>query len=229
MRWVLGLCLVAMTGWGFPAFYEIYPPTLRALDGTRSFEGDRHQAFAGDLVARLSDGSEWKVRPQSRRDYESWIPGEPVSVQLRPHDYLFKREHHFFLVNHVRNSFVKAMMVTPRHVPNPTVIVDSETFVARTELRSEKKVIVHRDGDEETLHTTRTDPVWRQRVTLSDGSQWVLRDTSYPWHPGTVITVGHRGQPNRYYNFVLIAGDQREVLTREARPYFVDHLRPSTT
>lgn len=219
---VLALLFGAMKGEALSDFAEIYPPVMQELVGTDQFRGDRHGDFWGDSVAVLSDGSAWKVHPESEETYRTWLPGEVVRVIARTDFYWFKREHKFALYNANRNQFAKVMLVC--HKEEPLTIVGIDTYHKGYQAVYNENTYEVRENDGSTR--THTEHVFshyvpadfRKILFLSDGSVWVIRENLSAFQLGMRIYVGAQGRHDAFYDFVLIGGDQREAVWTWARP-----------
>jgi hypothetical protein len=203
-------------------FQEIYPETVQALEMTENFLGDRHGAFRGDLVAYLSDGSGWKVHPDSRITYSHWSQGDVVRIMVRNDFYWFKREHKFSLYNYNRNESVKVMLVHHKTFP-PLKVIDVDFYYASSATYpvTETVIVYHDDGTQEAIESTHwetspSDP--RKILALNDGSVWDIKDSWNYFVPGTHVYVGAQGRNGISFDFVIICGDQREAIWTWARP-----------
>lgn len=184
-------------------FYYTLP---KHLEATTIFAGDRHGDFKGDFVAHLSDGSAWKIHPDSKEIYSQWQSGDVLSIQLRTDSYVFKREHKFELINNSRGGSAKAMIVKHMSAPEPLHVVSS-----------------YYSWIEEKNYTG---------IILSDGSVWTVnrsklfnRDTPvyvavlpkhYPVYDGVLSETYFFPLDKWDYQFVLIIGDQREAVATDA-------------
>ena len=161
---VLFFCISALAPLeGLLHFQDIYPETVQTLELIGDFAGDRHGAFRGDLVAKLSDGSEWKVHPENRDSFSRWCQGDVVRVMARTDWYWFKREHKFSLYNYNTNESVKVMIVAHKLFPESLRIASVDyyyggyTYVPVTETVT----IYHDDGSQEAIESTH----WETRLT----------------------------------------------------------------
>jgi hypothetical protein len=190
-------------------YKETYPPVVQTLENTSLFSGDRHGDFRGDKVAILSDGSGWKVHRDSASLYQSWQKGEHVRVMARRDWYWFNREHHFYLYNEDRDESIKVMLV--KHKENPLTIVSTHTY-----FKYWRRIYNQINGQS---YYCGTEPAaFRKLLTLSDGSQWVVRDNFNRYNVGQQVYIGAHGDPDWYYDFLLICLDQREAVWDWARP-----------
>lgn len=202
---------------------SIYPPVNKTLEGHAVCKGDRHGDFKGDLMAELSDGSLWKIHPDCREEFQRWQIGEKIHVAKRSDRFWFKREHHFLLINHFSNSSVKAMLF--RHGgKDPLRIVDTESYYKSISPKFIKEVTKTEDNngkekvEEKDVYIGNIPSNPRKILRLSDGSEWVIKDLLGEFQKGMKVYIGAQRIPQRIYDFVLIIGDEREVIYTLARP-----------
>ncbi|MES2122649.1 MAG: hypothetical protein V4492_07740 [Chlamydiota bacterium] len=203
-------------------FADVYPPVVQTIVETSPFRGDRHGQFRGDDVVVLSDGSAWKVHPKSKDTYRKWYLGDRIHVSLRTDWYWFKREHKFFLNNLESGEKVKVMCVQHKYYPLTIVGMDhycksyGPTWSPQTELYTDQ------DGRLQSqtvwVYGGKVPKDYRKILVLSDGSTWVIKNHINDFQLGMKVFVGAQGAPGRFYDFVLIAGDEREAVCTLARP-----------
>ncbi|MDR3624724.1 MAG: hypothetical protein P4L16_06250 [Chlamydiales bacterium] len=203
-------------------YSDIYPSIIQTIASTSVFSGDRHGQFEGDLLTTLSDGSTWKIHPDSRSTYESWQVGDHVRVKLRTEFYWFKREHKFELFNHDRGQTVKVMLIKHKTIPGPLKIISTETYAKSTRTIQETKEVlkVKEDGTtkKEYVIETKEEPCdFRKILSLNDGSTWVIKENLNQVQLGSRVYIGAQGVPGQFYDYVIITGDQREALSTRAR------------
>jgi|GEM_PF-2601042 len=217
LTWLFMGSLSALTNYA-----QVYPPILQTVQGSDVFHGDRHGEFRGDDVAILSDGSGWKVHPDSMARYRMWGLGDIVRIALRTDWYWFSRQHHFLLVNESRGDSVKVMLA--QHKTYPLTIVGIDCYYKSQ--RPVYQTTSHNFFDSDGKMTTGTSSTFvgyepcdpRHVLILSDGSVWVIKDKFSDFQIGTKVYLGAQGQPGRFYDFVIISGDEREATWTMARP-----------
>jgi len=203
-------------------FERVYPPVIQTIAASETFKGDRHGAFYGDAVAVLSDGSKWKIHPLCKEAYQKWTPGDRVNVALRKDWYWFKREHKFVMYNLTRAESANVMIVG--HREDGLRIATTEVYHKRTIslYDTERYMRVTPDGRSELVEHQvycGEKPVEMRKVlVLSDGSVWVIRDHLNDFNLGLRVYIGAQGHPKKFYDFVLITGDEREAIYTMARP-----------
>ncbi len=192
---------------------------LRTLDGVETFEGDRHNQFAGDFVAVLNDDSRWKVHPGDKAKFRKWNFGDEVHVRLRTSHYWFKREHKFDLYNHTLKDSVRVMLV---NYPDQALFVQAFQDV---EVDRELKTRPAKDKYGQPLKDSKGDPILEQYweciyhrdLLLSDGTVWRIKSVYDAFAEGKFVYVGMNSESDGLFYF-LIAGSEREaVWTRAAR------------
>lgn len=203
-------------------YAEVYPPIMQAIIDSAFFRGDIHGEFVGDDVTILSDGSAWKVHPDSIATYRSWNLGDIVHIAVRTDWYWFKREHKFLLYNHNRAESIKVMLAQHKMIPLKIVSTDTyyksqrAVFIPQTVYTTD----VHGNNVSEThtqfSHYEPSNP--RKVIALSDGSVWVIKDNLNEFQLGMNVYVGAQGQPEKFYDFVMISGKEREAEWTLARP-----------
>lgn len=200
----------------------VYPPIMQTIQETLVYGGDRHGDFRGDYVVALSDGSLWKVHPNDRLRYESWFIGDQVHVSVRTDFYWFKREHKFLLNNDSRPDAVKVMLVGHKQYP-PLKIAQTKTYYKSESPHYEDQVSTSYDnyGNTKTKVKSKfvgykgSDP--RKVLILSDGSCWVVKEHLNDYQVGMNVYIGVQGDPTRFYDYVIISGDEREATWGYAR------------
>lgn len=204
-------------------YAEVYPPIMQSLEGSVPFNGDRHGEFWGNPVAILSDGSAWKVHPQSMETFKTWQAGDIIHVGVRTDWYWFKREHKFLMYNHTRGTTAKVMLV--QHKTQPTTIVSTETYYKSKEPHYIYRTVKKTDPNTgvTTYHTEEIfagykDSNPRKILFLSDGSIWVIKANFNSFQLGMNVFVGAQGVPNKFYDFVMITGTEREAQWTMGRP-----------
>lgn len=171
-----------------------------------SFNGDRHGEFENDLVAILNDGSGWKVHPEDRNKFSAWDRNDAILVRKRTSFYWFKREHKFELYNHSNNETVRAMIV--RYPTYPLSIEATDIYKAYTDFRMgswmDSKGTVH--------YYSYTVDVFYKLVFLSDGTSWVITDSSEfsNFCMNDIVYLGFN-KDDKYVSPFLISGIQRQA------------------
>ncbi len=157
--------------------------TIRDLKEVSLFDGDSHGDFKNDFVATLSDGSAWKVHPDDTEKFSAWQLNDQIYVHARRSRYWFKREHNLELYNIKLNESVKAMLV--EYPQEPLYVTDVACYIADRYLRTKEYVasngktfevldwILESDYKKDKSPSIWT-AVYRTKVTLSDGSSWLL-------------------------------------------------------
>lgn len=169
------------------------------------FQGDKHGDFRGDIVIYLADGSAWKGHPNDQKRLSRWEPGDFVHISLRTSSYWFKREHKFLLNNHSRKETVKVMLVD--HGPQPLMICSiSEIYYTEVELIP---VWGWNDNDEYTILYYDEEPIYKQNITLSDGSGWIIHKNFSKFLRGAGAYIGFDEFKNQFF---LIVGQEREAV-----------------
>lgn len=177
------------------------------LLGSYVFQGDSHGDFAGDLVAVLNDGSQWKVHPDNPEQFLHWNVGDTVHIAVRTSWYWFKREHKFHLVNHNNGQVVKVMLV--KHSDVPLMIVDATKPMATDSYT----VPVYSTDSNGNLYVSGYRQVpcdYRSQITLSDGSVWIIRKKFSSFKYGRKVYVGYNESSVAIKPF-LISGIEREA------------------
>lgn len=180
---------------------------LRSISSVYLFKGDRHHQFAGNYVAVLNDGSEWKVHPEDSAKYREWNINDIVHPRFRTSSYWFKREHHFKLYNHNRNETVRVMLV--RHATVPFQIIDKQTVEVNRRLCQE----IDEKGFPQGNYWTIT---YRTYLYLNDSSIWAVDDLQY-FENGKFIYIGLDSNSDGFTYF-FIAGTEREAVWSKATP-----------
>lgn len=189
----------------FTNFADTYPSVMQTLLGSDIYQGDRHGDFKEDLVAILSDGSAWKIHPDSGKLYLTWKAGDSIHIKARTDHYWFKREHKFLLYNHTRDESVKVMFV--QHKTFPLQIIGTESYY--------KTTVPIYDKDNRLVSYAPAEP--RKVLYLNDGSVWVIREKLDEFQTGMSIYIGAQGRKDAFYDFVLIIGDERDAKWTLAR------------
>lgn len=225
MRLLLTIAAVVLGAVGANAhtnYVEVYPPVMQTITETVPFRGDRHGKFSGDDVVVLSDGSAWKVHPKSKATYRRWYLGDRVHVALRTEWYWFKREHKFNLFNHENGESVKVMLVQHKYYPLTIVATDQYHKSYGPKITPQTEFYSDKNGNLQSqtvwVHTGNVPKDHRKVLVLSDGSTWVIKDKLNDFQLGMKVFVGAQGVPGRFYDFVLIVGDEREAVCTLARP-----------
>lgn len=188
---------------------DAYPSIMQQISTYYQFDGDRHKQFAGNPVIVLSDGSSWKVHPQDIDMLSHFSPSDWVHVAVRTSWYWFKREHKFELVNHNNGSTIRVMLV--RHKTVPLYIAHSEKFVS--------SYATYKTTTESRTETT-TVPVFSKKLTLSDGSHWILSEKTGKFSMGNNVIVAANFDDGHFESFYIINGTQRDALHAKVKPYF---------
>ena len=223
MKWMH--CLVFILGaqlFGFVNPSQIYPPVIQQLVDIGRCNGDRYGQFRGDPIAVLSDQSVWKIHPDSARQFALWKRGDVICVSERVDRYWFKREHKLLLCNKTTGSTAKAMLF--RHSPSSLQIVNTQNYFKSTRPKYIEEISYEEDDEGKQKKKVKQifvgyeecDP--RKIVTLSDGSVWVIKHHLQELQMGMRVYVGAQGIPQRFYDFILITGDEREAVVTLARP-----------
>lgn len=186
--------------------WQNYIPIRQSLIGVGIFDGDQHGDFKNDIVAYLGDGSAWKVHPTESEIFSQWNINDVVHVGVRTSYYYFKREHKFELVNHSRNETVKAMLVQ-HSVEPPLTLVFAEIYLENSTVIPYTSY--DHQGRPQTNYTISNS--YAKKITLSDGSIWVLRNGYNEFFIGDRIYVGVNASKSGF-NFFLIKGSEREAI-----------------
>jgi len=169
------------------------------------FQGDKQGDFRGNMVVSLSNGSAWKGHPNDQKRLSRWEPGDLVHISLRTSSYWFKREHKFLLNNHSKKETVKVMLVG--HGPQPLVISSlSEVYYVEVEL---VPVWGWDENDAYVILYHEVEPIYKQNITLSDGSGWIIYKNFNEFLRGTAVYIGFDEFKNQFF---LIAGQEREAV-----------------
>lgn len=206
-------------------FEQIYPASVQRLQSSYPFQGDRHGDFEGDHAAVLTDGSAWKVHPDSRKEFERWRADEKVIIKARTSWYLVKREHKFLLYNCERKKSAKVMLVQHKQEPINLTIISTHSYPKSHRLIPQIHTIWQRDADGHSkpaqIYTYELAPCnFRKVLHLSDGSVWVIKEKFSQFNEGAEVYIGAQGKPNVHYDFVIISGDEREADWTYARPSY---------
>lgn len=177
------------------------------LAGAYIFQGDSHGDFRGDLVAILSDGSQWKVHPDNPEKFRRWNMGDRIHVAVRTSFYWFKREHKFHLYNHENGECVKAMLVN--YGEAPLVIVDA-TKPTATDSVTVPIYATDANGNLYVVGYKDVPCTYRSYVTLSDGSVWQIGKNFSSFTYGRKVYVGYNESSTAFKPF-LISGTEREA------------------
>ncbi len=199
-------------------FEQIYPNVIHSLDNTYVYPGDRHGQFEGDLVAYLSDGSYWKIHPKHRDIYMQWSGGDFVRIKVRTDFYWFKREHKFSLYNLNNGQSVNVMLVQHANLPFPLKIVSTDQYVKGYTMSFKTQIKIDEKGKPYETTVVENIPILRKVICLSDGSFWVIKDNFDDFTLGANVYVGAQGHPTKWYDFILISGNEREASWTYARP-----------
>lgn len=221
----LGFLCACIHAQAIPYFEKFYPSIIQRIEKSGTFRGDRHGQFGGDDLVILKDKSVWKVHPESKHIFRSWAYEDPVHISFRTDWYWFKREHHFLMHNDRIGETIKVMLI--RHKQQPALKVVSTEIYHKSKTPkylSETKYVLDQHGNrvpktkEIFAGWKKSDP--RKVLNLSDGSVWVIKEESKfsDFHSGMHVYVGAQGDPNSYYDFVLITGNERDASYVFARP-----------
>ncbi len=222
LLFMVGIVMMAQGLMALTNYAEVYPPVMQTLIAVDVFKGDRHGSFEGDDVAVLSDGSAWKIHPTSKEEFSKWEFGDTLRAAVRDDWYWFKREHKFALHNHTRGGFVKAMLI--HHKEEPLRVISTETYFKSGRSVFIPIVTYHSDNKGNRHSTTSyvqrgSHPQDARKVlALTDGSLWVIKDNLDDFCLGTTVYVGAQGVPGKFYDFILISGNEREATWTLARP-----------
>lgn len=202
-------------------FEEIYPPSCQTFEESYLFRGDRHGDFLGDDVAILSDRSAWKIHPKSSSIFHNWLYGDKVRLTVCTDRYWFKREHKFALYNYSTNQYSNVMLVGRQ--AEPLTIVRVQPYAKSMMAIYMLHTTYHTDDHGQTYSMTDdyfshyADADFRKIIWLSDGSEWVIKEKLGEYQVGMRVYVGAQGVKEKFYDFILIVGDQREAIWTWAR------------
>lgn len=186
---------------------------LRTLVGADRFEGDRHNDFAGDSVAILSDGSRWKVHPKDTEKFSEWGWNEIVHARLRTSFYWFKREHKFELYNHSRREAVRVMLVeypyTATYITN-FQDVEVSRYMDRKPMKDDCGIYI-RDSNGKIIYEYYWVITYHRDIYLSDGSALRVEKDIESFTLGKFVYLGLNNDSDGLFYF-LISGTEREAL-----------------
>jgi hypothetical protein len=177
------------------------------LVGSYEFQGDSHGDFRGDIVAVLSDGSQWKVHPDHPRKFSRWDVGDIIHVEYRTSFYWFKREHKFHLYNHSNGEYVKVMLAN--YGDESLVVVNASKPCATDSIT----VPIYSVDSSGNWYVSGYDQVpcgYRSVITLSDGTVWNINKKFSNFKYGRKVYVGYNESATAYRPF-LISGTEREA------------------
>lgn len=193
---------------------ELPSSDLQRLEEVYIFSGDDHGDFSGDLAVVLSDGSAWKIHPDSVKKFRRWGRGEIVHVDVRSSFYWFKREHKFKLYNHQRKESVKAMLVA--HIDPPLAIVDTYTYP--TDIMLVPHYERDFNGNDYIAYYQEVPINFEKLLYLNDGSIWKIASCLNSFNTGMKVYRGAADRATSFFYF-LISGLQREAVWTSASPY----------
>lgn len=189
-------------------YREQYPSVVQYVDTIENVLGDYYGKFYCDPVITLTDGSKWKIHSDSLKTLKKWQIGDEVHVAARFGRFWLGRQHAFFLCNHDLNSRIKAMLV--KHKAFPLTIIDEHNYAPSPKVRFPKKIASGRQQYQP--HDL------RKILFVSDGSAWIIKDKIQEFQKGMQVYIGAQGISERFYDFILITGDEKEAVWTMARP-----------
>lgn len=194
-------------------YEQMYPASVQTIVSTDIFQGDSHDEFAGDYVAVVEDMAGWKIHPEDRAKYESWAAGDRVRIRYRTEPYWFKREHKFWMYNHMKDETCRVMIVQHSEQPVKSIVFE-ETLTKEVKFRKQKVVW----GQVIEYECWETVP-YAKILELSDGSVWKIQNPEKfdKYTKGTPVYVGVQGTPDIEYDFILITGLEREAESTRAK------------
>lgn len=213
------LCLFVVPALGTAAQplnpQEVLERATVQIVGVSDFRGDRHGDFAGDLVAHLSDGSQWKVHPTQVEEFSNWQLGDYVHLEVRTSFYWFKREHKFSLYNHSNGDSLKVMLIRlddyPLWIdyassPYPTSTYQRPIYHSYTYVDQYGRTITeHQLVGYETVPCS-----YRKDLFLNDGTYFSIDEKFKDFNKGRELYMGVNVSDGSYRPFIII-GTQREA------------------
>lgn len=194
---------------------------LRSISSVYTFDGDRHNQFAGDYVTVLNDESEWKIHPQDSEKYSQWSTGDIVHPRVRTSFYWFKREHKFELYNHTRNESSRVMLIS--YPANPLYVFDIQDIEVDRKLETKElkdkygKIVLDSAGF--PVYEDQWVITYKTFVYLSDGTAWNITTNKDAFKVGKFVYLGLNENSDGFYYF-FITGSEREALwTKTTRVY----------
>lgn len=187
--------------------WKHFVPLKKVFESVTFFQGDDQGDFINDFVLILNDGSAWKVHPDDQNKLNQWKVHDTVHVCARTDHYFFKRQHKFALYNHSLDEPIRVMLV--QYPMNSLLVIDAQIENCSTDFMPHTYTDPY--GKTHTYHALKSE--YEKKLTLSDGSVWVIKKKKRfkNFCVGDTVMVGvNAGKDSSSY--FLISGIQRDAV-----------------